>query len=384
MSTPQVVYAVNVRLGGGGMGSSQVEIIRGLLDAHLLKQVIVSSCRTSMIPARLITAQGFWGRVQKRLAFYEPSGWGDYLANRLFDRWASYVMQSADIFEGWTGFCATCLQVAKQRGNRTFLGHGSAHPRTQLELINAERRNWGMPPVPETPLARQVEQELVLADRVIIQSRFSERTLIERGVSADKLVRIPLGVDVQRFRPAPARATHPFRALFVGQVTLRKGVQYLLEAWKQLKWRDAELWLVGQVMPDFRTVLRQYANLPGLRILGYLPDLIAVYQTSDAFVLPSVEDGFALVVPEAMACGLPVIVSDHTGAADLVRHGESGFVVIYNDVAQYAHALETLCINSARGREMGEAGRVTAQAHTWEVYRQKLVDLHLQLPTGNR
>lgn len=123
---------------------------------------------------------------------------------------------------------------------------------------------------------------------------------------------------------------------------LRKGVQYLLEAWKQLAWRDAELWLVGRVMADCAPVLRHYADLPGVTLLGYVPDQVNAYQTSDVLVVPSVEDGFALVVARAMACGLPVIVSNHTGAADLVQDSESGFVVKFDAPQEYVRALESL------------------------------------------
>ena len=374
----QVVYAANVRLGGGGMGNSLVEIMRGLLETHFLKQVIVSSFKPTAIPAHLITAQGFWGRAQKRLAFYEPTGWGDYFANRLFDAWASRMMQSANTFEGWTGFCETCLQVAKSRGMHTFLGHGSAHPRAQIELINAERRQWKLKPLPITALVSQVERELQSADHILVQSRFSERTLVEQGISPAKLVRIPLGVDVKRFVPATEHTAHPFRVLFVGQVMLRKGVQYLLEAWQQLDWHDAELWLVGKVMPDAQPVLKKYSYLPGVRILGHVPNQVAMYQASDVFVMPSVEDGFALVVAEAMACELPVIVSNHTGAADLVQDGESGFVVNYNQPEQYAHVLAKLRANPTRARKMGQAGRAVAQLQTWDAYRERYVQFHME------
>ncbi len=373
---PQVVYSANVRLGGGGMGSSLVQMIVGLHAANLLRQVIVSSYRPTPIPSGLITSQGLFGRALKRLAFLERTGWGDYLTNRQFDRWASWVMQPADIFESWTGFCLSSLKTAKKRGSHTFLGHGSAHPRTQLDLINAERRRWGVARMYETPLVHQIEQEFALADTIIIQSRFSERTLVERGIPAEKLVRIPLGVDVRRFAPAESRSSGPFRVLFVGQLTLRKGLQYLLEAWKQLHWNDAELLVVGQLMPDFKPVMKHYADLTGVRWVGHTSDPVAYYQQSDAFVMPSVEDGFGLVLTEAMACALPVIVSDHTGAADLVRDGENGWIVQYDQVEQYAAALQELRDHPAAARQMGQAARAIAVQQTWTCYRKNLVHVH--------
>jgi glycosyltransferase involved in cell wall biosynthesis len=350
----------------------------GLHQAGLLSQAIVSSCKTALIPRELITQMGFPGRVQKRLSLYDPSGWlVSYLENRIFDRWANRVTRPARIFSSWTGMCLTSLQAAQRRGSHTFLGLGSAHPRTVLELINHERRQWGLKDLRETPHIRQIEQELALTDIIMTQSRFSERTLVERGLPAAKIVTLPLGVNVERFRPAGAIPTEPFRVLFLGQIMLRKGIQYLLEAWHQLGWGDAELWLVGKVMPDSQPVLKHYADLPGLRLMGYIPDQLAALQNAYAFVMPSVEDGFGLGVTEAMACGLPVIVSDHVGAADLVREGDSGFIVPYDNVTGYAAALETLRANSARARQMGQAGRAAVLNQTWNDYRQRLVNLYL-------
>ena len=380
MSLPDVVYSVNHRLGGGGMGSSVLEMLVGLHQAGLLKQAIVSSCKTDRLPRHLITEMGLLGRIQKRLSLYDPTGWlAGYVESRIFDRWTSAVMQPSQVFSSWTGICATSLQTASRRGSVTVLGLGSAHPRDVLEWLNEERRRWGLPSQRATPHLRQIEQELAMADRIIVQSQFSQRSLVARGLSAEKIVCLPLGVNVERFKPSATPPPGPFRVLFLGQVMLRKGVQYLLEAWKQLAWRDAELWLVGRVMADCAPVLRHYADLPGVRMLGYVPDQVEAYQTSDVLVVPSVEDGFGLVVPEAMACGLPVIVSDHTGAADLVQEGDSGFVVKFDVPEAYARALETLRANPEHAREMGHAGREMALSQTWERHREQLVSVHKQL-----
>jgi glycosyltransferase involved in cell wall biosynthesis len=356
------------------MGSSVLEMLVGLHGAGLLKQAIVSSCKTDRLPRELVTEMGFLGRVQKRLSLYDPTGWcANYIEGRIFDLWTSRVMQPSPVFSSWTGICATSLRTAKQRGSFTILGLGSAHPRTTLELINRERQQWGMPALRVTPHILQIEQELALANKIIVQSQFSQRTLVERGLSAEKIVCLPLGVNIERFRPASTPPSGPFRVLFLGQVMLRKGIQYLLEAWKQLGWRDAELWIVGKVMSDSRPVLRHYADLPGVRLMGHVPDQLAAFQSAHVFVMPSVEDGFGLAVIEAMACGLPVIVSDHTGAADLVRQGESGFVVPYSGVAQYMDALETLRADPDLRRETGGAGHATAQEQTWDQYREQMV-----------
>lgn len=361
------------------MGDSLEEMLRGLEAAGLLRQVLVSSCRRTALPRERLRSLGWLGRAGKRLGLYDRSGRIDYLSARLFDRWVSAVMPPAEIFESWTFCCLSSLRVARRRGSQTILGLGSAHPRTYQTLINTERQKWGWPPEPDRPWMRQVERELALADRIVVQSRFSERTLMEHGLAAEKITRLPLGVDVARFRPPEARTPGPFRVLFLGQVTLRKGLQHLLAAWQQLGWRDAELLVAGKVLPDGQRVLDRYAGLPGLRVAGYLPDQVAVLQQCDVFVAPSLEDGFGLVVTEAMACARPVIVSGNMGAADLVQDDENGRVVPAGDVAGYAAALEAVRADPEQARQMGWAGRATAQAQTWEAYRARLVALHTSI-----
>lgn len=184
MNHPNLVYAVNVRLGGGGMGSSVLEMLVGLHEAGLLKQAIVSSCKTDQLPRSLITQMGLVGRIQKRLSLYDPTGWvAGYIENRAFDRWASIVMQPSQIFSSWTGMCATSMRAASRQGSLTLLGLGSAHARDTLEWINEERRRWGLSAQPVTPHHRQIDQELAMADRIIVQSQFSRRHLIARGLS---------------------------------------------------------------------------------------------------------------------------------------------------------------------------------------------------------
>jgi len=371
-----IVYSVNHRLGGGGMGNSVLEMLVGLHQAGLLKQVMVSSSKTEQLPAHLITSMGVIGRLQKRLSLYDPTEWLlNYLESRIFDRWVSQIMPASPIFSSWTGICLTSLQKAKANGSTTFLGLGSAHPQDILTWLNVEYQQWGLSPQRFSPLMQQVSQELHLADKIIVQSHISQRSLIGQGIPAEKIIRLPLGVNVNRFKPASEPPTTPFRVLFLGQVMLRKGIQYLLEAWQLLGWRDAELWVVGRVMPDSQAVLERYANLPGLKLQGYVPDQLAAFQQAQVFVAPSVEDGFGLTVVEAMACGLPVIVSDHTGAADLVQHGESGFIVPYNSPVGYASALQILRDHPRLAKKMGQAAQAIAQQQTWDVYRQKLVDL---------
>jgi glycosyltransferase involved in cell wall biosynthesis len=162
----------------------------------------------------------------------------------------------------------------------------------------------------------------------------------------------------------------------VGQVSLRKGQQYLLEAWKQLKLKNSELLLIGAVQKSIEPLLRRYegtfshiAAVPNGRLHEY-------YGESAVFVLPSLSDGFGYVVTEAMACGLPVIVTSNTGAADVVQDGKQGFVVPIRSPQAIASHLERLYSDSALREEMAEAALKRAHELSWDWYASEVCEVY--------
>ena len=187
----------------------------------------------------------------------------------------------------------------------------------------------------ETPglIIEREMAEYEAADAIAVPTRFAADTFTARGIPAAKLLVAPYGVDLQRFYPAPARAAEgPVRILFVGRVGIRKGVPALLRAFAPLA-GAAELHLVGPVEPDTKELL---ARLPsaGLTIHGAVPAerLPALYANADIFCLPSLEEGFPLVLLQAMASGLAVVTTPEAGAADILsdsRH--AGFARQYPD-----------------------------------------------------
>jgi glycosyltransferase involved in cell wall biosynthesis len=214
-------------------------------------------------------------------------------------------------------------------------------------------------------VARTV-REYAEADAIIVTSSFVKRTLVERGVDGSKIAVVPYGFS------APARASAErtdvqLRVLFVGGTSLRKGIPYLVEAFRRVQ-APATLRLVGRANPALG---RRIGGLPpNVVVAGPKSglDLQAEYRAADVFVLPSVEDGYGLVTNEAMSAGLPVIVSDHAGSAEVVRDGENGFVVGARDVAALADRLETLLRDGDLRRQMGAEARNTACSRTWKTY----------------
>src|SRR5439155_6651197 len=153
----------------------------------------------------------------------------------------------------------------------------------------------------------RIRAERELADLVLVPSDYVMRCLLENGVSAERIMKIPYGVDHRRFSPVrwPRTETRPFRVLYVGTIAHHKGVRYLLEAWQRLKLRDAELVLIGQPDRGGRELLREFRGTYDWR--GSVPKYAVdhYFKNGDVLVLPSLSDSWGLVVTEAMSCGLP-------------------------------------------------------------------------------
>lgn len=365
-----VLYAIGSKFAGGGIGTTAYHGVRGLYRHGMLRRVLCGAYRRTEIPPSLIRAMGLPDRVLRKLAVFDSSGWLWYFQSVLFDNWAARHLEVAALFHVWGNFGLRAMQRAKEMGMVTVLQRASAHPRYQARLLAEEYARWGLRwTTPGVALQRALA-EIAIADYVLIPSDFVRGTFIAEGVSEAKLLQIPFGADVERFQPAPGREPHPFRTLFVGQVSLRKGVPYLLEAWRRLGWCDAELWLAGAVAPDVRPILQRYGTLAGVRFLGHASDPVSLYQRADVFVFPTIEEGSALVTYEALACGLPVATTPNAGS--VVRDGVDGFIVPIRDVEALATALERLRADERLRRELGRAARSRAEAFPWEEYGDRL------------
>ncbi len=237
-------------------------------------------------------------------------------------------------------------------------------------------------PLPAVERQTRELEELALADVAIAQNRFSVELLRGRGVAPERIVLLPLGADLAAFRPAAGqRRPGPLRALFVGHQSVRKGLHHLLEAWDRLAPHEAELILAGPVIDRSGTELhRRYAGR--FRYLGPLPhaELAAVYADADLFVMPSLYEGGPIVVLEAMASGLPCLVS--AAAASVVEHERSGLIVPTGDVEALAQAMQRLLGDGGLRRRLGKAARVAVADFTWDRHGERLCRLYRSLAAG--
>jgi glycosyltransferase involved in cell wall biosynthesis len=288
-----------------------------------------------------------------------------------FDEAASRRLGDCDVVNAWCSTALRTIRSAHRRGIPAVLEVASAHIEAQAELLRDEYARFGtdIDRAVITPgVIERTVREYAEADAIIATSSFVKRTFVERGVDAEKIAVIPYGVDATtKPHTTPRERSGELRVLFVGGCSLRKGIPYLVDAFKRID-APATLRLVGR--PN-EALFRRIGGLPA-NVVAVGPKsgaaLEAEYATADVFVLPSVEDGWGLVTNEAMSAGLPVIVSDHAGSAEIVRDGVNGFVVPAHDAGALTDRMALLLADAGLRARMGAGARETAALRTWEIY----------------
>lgn len=342
-------------------------------------------------PSRLLT----W-RVAGRLPALSGLNVWENATFRDFGRWFGRMVER---YEFDVVDCLDCIGMeagrsVQRRGGVWILNRGSAHILTQKELLLSEHERWGQP-VPKTYFHPQMVDrglaEYDAADAIVVPSRFARRSFLERGFDPDRVHQCPYGVDISMFRPEP-KADARFRVLFVGAQSIRKGIGYLFEALRPLvKSGAVELWLVGATPDDGKELLAKNADLFTHHGVQPRSRLSWFYSQASVMILPSIEEGLALVQAQALACGAPVIASLNTGGEDLFTDGVEGFIVPARDAGAIRDRVQRLLDEPALLAQMKSAALTRVQSlGGWgqygrtcrEVYRRVLLQRGAPLATA--
>jgi glycosyltransferase involved in cell wall biosynthesis len=298
---------------------------------------------------------------------------GGYWKMALFDALAQHHVNGCDIFVGWAGFALRSLREAKARGALALVERESSHILYSEALLREEYEACGLRYAGTDPrIVEMFLREYMEADYVVVPSEFAYQSFTSLGFDEARLVKIPSGVDPAKFRQI-VKEDSTFRIIFVGGLTLRKGVHHLLKALSLLRLPSVELVLIGSLSKDIEPYLRRCDER--VRYLGTVPnsELYKHYSQASVFVLPSLEEGMAYVIAEAMACGLPVVISTNTGGSDIVRDGVEGFIVPIRDPEAIAQRLLCLYEDRERCRAMGEAAKARVVDFTWDRYGERAI-----------
>ncbi|WP_419802970.1 glycosyltransferase family 4 protein [Mucilaginibacter sp.] len=300
-----------------------------------------------------------------------------------FDNWVGKQLNPATNWVHVYEHCSlSTLKQAKNVGIKSFYEQPSQHfaffenmAKDQLkkypELISAETRL--LTDQKSERRNHRREQELNLCDYIICNSAFTKKTLVDAQVSAEKIITIPLGFpDAVKNIDKNSIAKTIF--ICAGNQSLRKGTHLLYQAWKNcdFKAEEAELWMIGSNQLPLK--IRQGLSENVKFIPNVLqPELLQLMAKADLLVLPTLCDGFGMVITEAMAQGLPVITTYNSGGPDVITAGKDGFLLDAGSVEQLANCLKCCVLNKNQVKNMRILALEKAKTYPWASFRKQLI-----------
>ena len=314
------------------------------------------------------------GRIWRHIPLARNIFAWNLLRDSFFDLIVSRKINSCDIFHGWLGYSLNTLDKFRGSGTKILIDVYTAHPEHRRKLLSEEYKKFDLDyRIPDEPLWKKYIKEIELADYLLAPSEYVYNSCTSEGVPEEKIKVIPFGVDLQRFNPVK-KSDSLFRLIYVGMISVNKGVYYLLEACKHLRLPKSELVLIGHLQPEFKDIAANYNSL--LRHLPHISNdqLLNWYGNSSVFVFPSLTEGSAMVTYEAMACGIPSIVTENSGS--MVRDKVDGFIIPIRDIESLKEKILFFYENEEKRKEMGKSARKRAEQFTWERYGHQLVNFY--------
>lgn len=322
-----------------------------LLYTNYPKSVVA---RFGVPPSKVVSClrHGIASRILYRLMGIMPFLEPEPFLQRWFGSWASgKVRLDADAIHIFSGVAEEVFLRLNGDSSRTlkFLVRGSAHIREQHRLLAEEESRCGHHvEKPSAWMIAREEREYQLADQIIVLSSFAKNSFAAGGVEECKLVLLPLGADVSRFkaskevvenRRARIVSGEPLRVLMVGSFTPQKGALDFIKIAKELHGK-LKFRFVGSI-PNDCFWLRDLAG----DLIEFIPrvpefELPDQYEWGDIFVFPTIQDGYAVVIAQALVSALPILATENCSGPDIVKENANGWVFPIRTPEEFIEQLE--------------------------------------------
>jgi glycosyltransferase involved in cell wall biosynthesis len=305
--------------------------------------------------------------------------------NRIFDKIVSRQLTPTEngLFLGFAGVSLQSLRRANKIGMTTVVERSSSHIETQTDILTKEYDKYGTnKPLVSNEYISIEKEEYNIADYIMTPSKFAQESFLERGYSEKKVRCVPFGTDLpdsEHVRSESDDETVYF--IYVGSVSLRKGIQYLLPAWDSVDLPDAELIVTSSIDESTRRIIHDYEGRNDINFVGWVDNIYNWFNKSSAFVFPTLEEGSAKVVYEAMASGLPIITTYNSGWVG--EDQTHGIEVPVRDSKSLAEAMRYLYHNNKERTQMGRAAREYIKSeYTKDDYGERIVSEYRDMIRG--
>jgi glycosyltransferase involved in cell wall biosynthesis len=336
------------------------------IDGHLCHADIIQTIYVMSLKLKMPS------KISRYLAF---------LSKLEQDRMCRKYMDDCDVFIFYNGSGLNSSRLGRKHGVISIVEAVNSHVEYQEDLLREEHEKRGLIwiPFPENEKNRRLT-EYREADYILLPSEFVKRSFISKGFSESKLLKVPYGfnrLNISDTFNIVKSKRDDFTILYVGSISVRKGVRYLIEAFKGLDCSKKRLVIVGPNNND--GALEGVILTDEIVFTGVLKglQLEETYKSADVFCLPSLEEGLALVLGEALSYGLPIIATCNTGADDIISDGVEGYIVPISDSESILNRLQSLVDNPEALEEMRinahtKAGKVNGWDETYNLLIQTL------------
>jgi glycosyltransferase involved in cell wall biosynthesis len=379
----KVLYSFPHRVGAPGIGTTALNQVRAMAELGADVTLICTSLHAP-VPANVNARETLrfggkriphrtFGSADRALEFHD---WRVASALRRFTG-------RFDVVHTWPQSALATLAEARRKGclssrevpnTHTASAYAEALRESEIVGIAMGKRHSHRP---NARHLRLEEREYAQADLLLVPSDYVARSFLERGVPQERLRRHQYGYDKSRFNSlgrieSPDR---PFTAAFVGSAEPRKGLHYALDAWLRAEPPPgSKLMIAGGFVPGYREHLAVPLSHPSIEVLGFVDDIPSLLRNSDVLLLPSVEEGSALVTYEAQASGCIPLVSEAAGA--LLPDGVRDFVHRPRDMPALTEHLRRLSRDDTLRASMRREVIDWSSNLTWESAGRRMINIY--------
>lgn len=301
----------------------------------------------------------------------------EYLRAEYFDSLVSKKIKrdtNYKIFIGWSSMSLNSIKQAKKDSKIVILERGSSHIEFQNEILKNEYSLYDKKFSIDKRIIEKELEEYKLADYISIPSQFVKDTFVSNGVDVNKLVVNNYGSSsyFTHNMASDKNQKNKFRIIYLGGTSIRKGVKYLIDALLNLNINTElfEVWFIGEPENNFIAEYIKTSQKSNWKFFGRINhyELSNYLNTCDIAIQPSIEEGLSRVIPQLLACGVPVIATTNTGGADLIEENKNGFIIPIRDSKSIKDKIELSFYNKDLNKKMKDFCINIQKKHTWDDY----------------